>query len=381
MECRQVMHAYASLEAEHLQPLAALKPQLVLVFGSIACLGAPGYFAQLQAAFPGVPLAGCSTAGEISSGGVSEQTCVLTALSFQGEVALRVAEAAIPGMDSCRAAGVALGSALRSPDLRAVLLFAKGVGVNGSAILAGLASQIGADLPITGGLAGDDGAFMETLTLGPSGFSPEGAVAVGLYGTDLVVAHGSCGGWAPFGPARKITRSQENVLYELDGEPALNVYKRYLGEHAKGLPSSGLLFPLELLNPDRGRVGLIRTILGVNEAEGSLVLAGDIEAGGYLRLMHASTDDLVDGAERAAQLAEGLRVGGAGQGLALLVSCVGRRLVMGDAVEEEIEVVGATLGKGTTLAGFYSYGEFGPLADADCKLHNQTMTVTCIGER
>ncbi|MEI7614662.1 MAG: FIST N-terminal domain-containing protein [Betaproteobacteria bacterium] len=381
MECRQALHGSASLDGGHLLPLAELGPQLLLVFGSVSCLRSPDYFAQLQGAFPGVPLVGCSTAGEISDRGVSEQSCVLTAVKFQGDVAVRVVEAAIASMDSCRSAGVALGAALQGPNLCAVLLFAKGVGVNGSAILAGLASQVGDQVPISGGLAGDDGAFVETLTLGPSGVSKEGAVAVGLYGTDLILSHGSCGGWAPFGPARKITLSKENILYELDGEPALNVYKRYLGEHAKGLPNSGLLFPLELLDPERGSVGLIRTILGVNEAEGYLVLAGDIEAGGFLRLMHASTDDLVDGAEQAAQLAGTPQSGGAGQSLGLLVSCVGRRLVMGDAVEEEIEVVGAALGKATTLAGFYSYGEFAPLGGTECKLHNQTMTVTCIGER
>ncbi|MCX6547715.1 MAG: FIST C-terminal domain-containing protein [Acidobacteria bacterium] len=381
MECRQVLHGSAPLEGGLLLPLTELKPHLVLAFGSVACLRSPGYFAALQDAFPGVPLVGCSTAGEISNRGVSEQSCVVTAVRFHGEVGIRVAEATIPGMDSCRGAGVVLGAALQGPNLCAVLLFAKGVGVNGSAILAGLASQVGGQVPITGGLAGDDGAFLETLTLGPSGTSSEGAVAVGLYGTGLVLTHGSCGGWAPFGPARKVTRSRENILYELDGEPALNVYKRYLGEHAKGLPNSGLLFPLELLNPERGRLGLIRTILGVDEAEGYLVLAGDVEAGGYLRLMHASTDDLVDGAEQAAELAGSQRLSGAGQGLALLVSCVGRRLVMGDAVGEEIEVVGAALGKATTLTGFYSYGEFAPLGGTECKLHNQTMTVTCIGER
>ena len=381
MECRQVLHGSAPLEGGLLLPLTELKPHLVLAFGSVACLRSPGYFAALQDAFPGVPLVGCSTAGEISNGGVSEQSCVVTAVRFHGEVGIRVAEATIPGMDSCRGAGVTLGAALQGPDLSGVLLFAKGVGVNGSAILAGLASQVGGQVPITGGLAGDDGAFLETLTLGPSGTSSEGAVAVGLYGTGLVLTHGSCGGWAPFGPARKVTRSRENILYELDGEPALNVYKRYLGEHAKGLPNSGLLFPLELLDPERGSVGLIRTILGVDEAEGYLVLAGDIESGGYLRLMHASTDDLVDGAEQAAQLAGTPQSGGAGQRLGLLVSCVGRRLVMGDAVEEEIEVVGAALGKATTLTGFYSYGEFAPLGGTECKLHNQTMTVTCIGER
>ncbi len=381
MECRQLLHGSSLPGGGQLAPLAELEPQLVLVFGSAETLRSPGYVALLQETFPGVPMVGCSTAGEISDRGVSEQTCVLTAVRFHGEVVIRVVEAAIPSMASCQGAGAALGAALQGPDLSAVLLFAKGVAVNGSAILAGLASQVGSQVPITGGLAGDGGAFVETLTLGPSGLSKDGAVAVGLYGAGLVLSHGSCGGWAPFGPARKITRSRENILYELDGEPALNVYKRYLGDHAKGLPNSGLLFPLEILNPERGRMGLIRTILGVDEAEGYLVLAGDIESGGYLRLMHASTDDLVDGAEQAAQQAGSHRAGGAGQGLALLVSCVGRRLVMGDAVEEEIEVVGATLGKSMTLSGFYSYGEFGPLGDSDCKLHNQTMTVTCIGER
>ena len=381
MECRQVVLGPAPWDAGLLLPLAEANPQLVLVFGGVEFLRPPECFDQLRSAFPGVSLVGCSTAGEISGQGVTEGTCVVTAVTFQGAATVQVVEAAVASMDTCREAGVALGRALKKQGLRAILLFGKGVGVNGSAILAGLIAEVGAHMPISGGLAGDDGAFKETLTLGPSGISAQGLVAVGLYGEDLVLSHGSCGGWAPFGPARKVTRSQENILYELDGEPALNVYKRYLGEYAKGLPTSGLLFPLEIQNQQRGSLGLIRTILGVNEAQGYLVLAGDIEAGGYLRLMHASTDDLVDGAEQAARLVGDQRSGGAGRGLALLVSCVGRRLIMVDAVEEEIEAVGNTLGKATTMAGFYSYGEFAPLGGAECKLHNQTMTVTYVGER
>lgn len=381
MECRQVLVEDTPLQDQDLAPLAGLDPHLVLVFGSLALLRAPGTHDCLSRAFPGAPLVGCSTAGEISDRGVTERTCVVTAVRFHRGVSVRVTEAAIPQMDSSRGAGAALGSALLGPDLKAVMLFGKGVGVNGSALLAGLVSEVGGQVPITGGLAGDDGAFQETLTLGPSGLSTEGAVAVGLYGEDLLLTHGSCGGWAPFGPARKVTRCQENILYELDGEPALNVYKRYLGEYAKGLPGSGLLFPLELLDPERGKVGLIRTILGVDEAQGHLVLAGDVPEGGYLRLMHASTDDLVDGAERAALQAGSRPEGPAGHRLALLVSCVGRRLVMGDGVDEEVEVVGSALGKGATLTGFYSYGEFAPLGATDCRLHNQTMTVTHLGER
>lgn len=381
MICRQVVLGPAPWEARELLPLAEADPHLVLVFGSVERLRSPGCLDGLRAAFPEVPLVGCSTAGEISGQGVTEKTCVVTTVTFQGATTVQVVEASVASMGTCREAGVALGQALEKQGLRAVLLFGLGVGVNGSAILAGLIAEVGEGVPISGGLAGDDGAFQETLTVGPSGISPQGLVAVGLYGEDLVLAHGSCGGWAPFGPARKVTRSQENILYELDGEPALNVYKRYLGEYAKGLPTSGLLFPLEIQNQERGSLGLIRTILGVDEAQGYLVLAGDIEAGGYLRLMHASTDDLVDGAEEAARLIGDQRSGRAGGGLGLLVSCVGRRLIMGDSVDEEIEVVGDTLGKATTLAGFYSYGEFAPLGGSVCKLHNQTMTVTYLGER
>jgi hypothetical protein len=170
------------------------------------------------------------------------------------------------------------------------------------------------------------------------------------------------------------------VLYELDGEPALEIYKRYLGDHAKDLPASGLLFPFAMLGEDHSAVGLIRTILGVDEATGSLTLAGEINLDGYLKLMHASTDKLVNGAESAAEAAAAM-IQAKGQSLSILVSCVGRKLVMGNRVDEEVEAVGEVFGSNSVLTGFYSYGEISPFTPgASCKLHNQTMTITCIGE-
>ena len=307
----------------------------------------------------------------------------MTAARFE-KTAMRSASTPLASMDDSRAAGVRLGQALSANEagaaLKAVLVFGPGVQINGSALVEGIASVVGDKLPITGGLAGDGGAFQKTWTLGADGVSSQAVVALGLYGDALLFAQGSFGGWDAFGPARKVTRCENNVLYELDGEPALDVYKRYLGDYARDLPASGLLFPFAMLGEDHGAVGLIRTILGIDEAKGSLTLAGEIDPDGYLKLMHASTDRLVDGAESAAEAARKMQFDD-GNGLAMLVSCVGRKLVMGERVDEEVEAVGDVFGSNARLTGFYSYGEISPFAPGgQCHLHNQTMTITYLSE-
>jgi hypothetical protein len=377
MQVVQAILRSASDVASELASLTAIQPNLLLAFGSVDLLR--GIAPELAALFPEARRLGCSTAGEISADGVADGTCVLTAIRFDKTT---LVEAATPlsGMDDSRAAGGRLSAQLPKEGLRAVLIFGQGVQINGSALLAGMTDILGSAIPITGGLAGDGGAFQQTWVLDDSGAHSDTLVALGLYGAHLNFCHGSFGGWSPFGPARKVTRSAGNVLFELDGEPALGVYKRYLGDHAAGLPASGLLFPFAMLGKDHDEVGLIRTILGVDETDGSLTLAGEIDPDGYLKLMHASTDALVDGAEAAAEAAR-LMLSGDGQGLVLLVSCVGRKLVMGGRVDEEVEAVGEVFGKGALLTGFYSYGEISPFSPSlECKLHNQTMTVTYIGE-
>ncbi|AVM73524.1 FIST signal transduction protein [Magnetospirillum gryphiswaldense] len=377
MDVRQIQ--ISALQAQHLDGLRALQPDLVLIFAALGHLQSPDAFDVLRQAFPAALLAGCSTAGEITNQGMSDNTAVVTAVKFD-RTRVKAATGRVTAMDQSDAIGAKLGAELAAPDLRAVLVFGKGVGINGSALISGLIDKVGVSVPVSGGLAGDGGAFTGTLTVTPDGMDADGVVAIGLYGDDVRVSHGSFGGWQPFGPPRKVTKSEGNILYRLDDQPALDLYKEYLGEYAKDLPASGLLFPFEMLDADHRSIGLIRTILGVDEQAGSLILAGDIDGEGYLRLMHANNEGLIDGAETAARLArDGL--GGANGGLGILVSCVGRKLVMGDAVDEEVEVVSHVLGRQLPLTGFYSYGEIAPFSSTtECKLHNQTMTVTFIAE-
>ncbi|MBC3863635.1 FIST C-terminal domain-containing protein [Undibacterium jejuense] len=363
-----------------LSHLAEISPQLILVFGCVEHFSHPDFFRILKSAFPAAEMVGCTTAGEISSAVVSNSTSIITAIHFES-ASFQVATAELKEMDASFQAGKVLAHQLQSSDLKAVMLFGQGVNINGSALIEGMVNVLGTSLPVTGGLAGDDGAFSKTFILSPQGVSTSDVVAIGLKGEKLLFSHGSFGGWRAFGPTRKVTKCVGNVLYELDGNPALDVYKRYLGDYAKDLPGSGLLFPFEMLGDSRESLGQIRTILGINEGDGSLILAGAINPDGYLRLMHAHTNDLVDGAEMAAHATVDGLPSPSGQSLGLLVSCVGRKLVMGGRVDEEVEAVQDILGKNTVLCGFYSNGEICPGYKLEaCSLHNQTMTITYLAE-
>lgn len=362
--------------------LQELGPDLVLVFGSPRAFHQETFPSLLQEAFPTTIRMGCSTAGEIVREGVKEGHVVLTALKLQ-RPALRAASTPLHGMADSLQAGSRLGEQLRKPldglPLRGVMLLGHGVRVNGSALIHGVVEATRNKPHVFGALAGDDGAFERTFTLYGGTVSDTDVVALGFYGDGVELRTGSAGGWMPFGPVRRITRARNNLLHELDGEPALEVYRRYLGDWAKDLPGSGLLFPISLLEDAQHETGLIRTLLGIDEAGGSLILAGDVPENSLARLMHADTGSLLEGASQAARAAMG---SGGPADLALLFSCVGRKLVMGGRVDQEVEAVTEVLNAGTIVAGFYSNGEIGPRsARSEPRLHNQTMTVTLLTER
>jgi hypothetical protein len=349
---------------------------LVLAFGSPPRELAAARLAELAAALPQALLAGCSTAGEILDRRVAEGSMSVAVARF-AHTTLRRAEAAVADPTDSRRAGRELAGALVASGLRGVLVLSDGLGVNGTELLNGVKEVLPAGVVVTGGLAGDGDRFTATWVVAQDGPTAGVVSAIGLYGDRIRVGHGSRGGWDRFGVERQVTRSDGNVLYELDGEPALALYKRYLGERAAGLPATALLFPLALCA--EGGAGLVRTVLAVDEASQSMTFAGDVPEGGRVQLMRANFDRLVEGAATAGRLARRGQEPGGGC-LAVAISCVGRRLVLGERTEEEVEAVLDSLPAASSLVGFYSYGEISPSTAGTCELHNQTMTLTTLVE-
>jgi hypothetical protein len=351
---------------------------LLLAFGGTQAITNKTLWDELSSRHPGAIVLGCTTGGEIHGADVLDESLSVTSFSFE-RTGLRSAEAIVDTAADSFAAGQKIGKSLSAPDLKTIFVLSDGTRVNGSELVRGIRTRTGNKVVITGGLAGDGPRFGTTY-VGLNGTPAPGRVAaVGFYGDAIAVGHGSAGGWDVFGPERRITRSEGNVLYELDGKPALDLYKHYLGDDAKGLPGSALLFPLKVYPTDCPDQALTRTIVAVSEDERSMTFAGDMPEGFSAQLMRGNFDRLVEGAADAAHQAS---ISQPGEQVAILVSCIGRKLLLGQRICEEVEAVRDVFAKGTALTGFYSYGEVSPHAATRCaELHNQTMTITAFGER
>jgi len=349
---------------------------LVIVFGSPEFLKQPGPIQELTQAYPTSHIIGCSTAGEIFGKEITDESLVVAVIRF-ATTKLSSIVLPIQDPDASHQVGAEIAQKLLAADLKAVLILSEGVTVNGSQLIEGVNSILPPDIVVTGGLAGDGPRFEHTWII-KDGIPQEGYVsAVGLYGDHVIVGHGSQGGWDTFGKEYRITKSKNNILYEIDNQPALQLYKEYLQERADELPASALLFPLALRATD-DRKQIVRTVLGVDEATQSMTFAGDMPEGSRAQFMRANFNELIQGAAGAALMT---RIN-ATQRITLMIaiSCVGRRLVLKERTKEELEVVFNVLPGFIRQIGFYSYGEISPYTTGVCELHNQTMTLTSISE-
>ncbi len=350
-------------------------PGLVIIFGSTTLIKEGKAVNELKEKYPNAIFIGGSSSGEITGTNVYDNTVVATVIECEKSKIEYASEKVDKPEDSFEV-GKKIINQLNQEGLKHVFIMSEGLNINGSELVRGLREVLPVGVGATGGLAGDGADFKETFVLNKDG-QPESQLvsALGFYGDSIEFGYASLGGWDSFGVERMVTKSKNNVLYELDGKPALDLYKSFLGDHAAELPASGLLFPLNM-RIGKDSIPVVRTILAVNEEEHSLTFAGDIPEGAYVRLMKANFDRLIEGAVGAAKSTVVNE-----PDIAILISCVGRKLVLKQMIEEEVEGVADILGDGATYCGFYSYGEISPFSiGASCELHNQTMTITTMKE-
>lgn len=358
--------------------LDPLKTSLVLGFGEKSILATGDIYQLLKDKYKNADIVLCSTSGEIYNDTVQDNTVSISAIEFE-KTTVQSVSVNIDDYANSFEAGEALVQQLSMTGLAYIMIISDGAKVNGSELVRGVNAVVQNKVPITGGLAGDAARFQSTL-VGLNGPAVSGKIVViGLYGTHLKISHGSMGGWDMFGPERVITKSTANTVYEIDDKDAIELYKTYLGKYADELPGSALLFPLSVILPGSDEP-VVRTILTIDNENKSMVFAGDVPLGAKVRFMKANFDKLVDAAAQASNHAFAMNLKETPK-LALLISCVGRKLILDNRVEEEVMAVSEAFGPGTLLTGFYSYGEISPFTqNTQCQLHNQTMTITTFDE-
>ncbi|WP_372744809.1 FIST signal transduction protein [Lutibacter sp.] len=353
------------------------KANLVLCFGSKSLLQIDSIYNTVKTKFPVSQIAMCSTAGEIYQDSVQNNSLVVVAMEFK-KTTIQTTKVNIKDYNSSFNAAIGLAKKIPKDNLCYVMILSDGSLVNGSELVKGLSTQIDKNILISGGLAGDDANFESTL-LGLNEQPKNGEIiAIGFYGNHLTVTHGSQHGWDIFGLEKRITNASKNVLFELEGQNALELYKKYLGPEAKNLPGSALLYPLSVTIPGATKP-IVRTILSINEDDKSMTFAGDVPVGSVVKFMNANLQNLTNAAYQAAE--HTTKINNKEPDFSLLVSCVGRKLVLDTHINEEVKAVSEFYKNKTLLAGFYSYGEISPFNDGgNCQLHNQTMTITSFYE-
>jgi len=353
------------------------KVQLVLCFGDKTAIAETNPYQLLHSMFPNAAITICSAAGAIVNTSVEDRGFTVTAIQFE-KTTVQSHVVNIADYKCSYEAGFNLMKKIDAADTKFIFLLSDGQKVNGSELIRGINEANITQIPVSGGLAADGYNFVSTLT-GINAAPGEGnIIAIALCGSQLLVKYGTEAGWENFGPEREVTNAVANRLFEIDGRNALDLYKKYLGKEADALPGSALFFPLSLKLSEEAEP-LVRTILSIDNSNQSMVFAGDVPKGSKVRFMRANLDRLTNAATNAA--IQTLNKNPDTPSLAILVSCVGRKLVLNERIDEELTAVDEIFKGQTILTGFYSYGEIAPCHTKDSsQLHNQTMSITSFYE-
>ena len=374
LQAKNIQELRAELNSEKAQNL---NPTLAIVFCSIEFP-----LEQVRALFTekNIVLFGCTTNGEILNDTYFDHglTGVLLNLSTDAFKVINTAREGASTYELARKAGKQLKGTFHD---QSILLLAQGIGVNADTIIKGLKEELGESVPIFGGLAGDNLTMKTTFVFSNDSLYPDGLVSL-IFDQSRVQINGlaTCG-WEPIGVYHEVTKAVDNVLYEIDKEPALKVFLKYFGHFgdinvgidADNLSEISAQYPIQILREDGSSV-LRSPVLG-NKEDNSLVLAGGVETGDRFRFSISPGFEVID---------QTVQEFGAFQETVpevdalILFSSAGRLGAFGPLMEDEIKGIYDHWKK--PMVGFFSYGEIGATKDANCDFHNETCTLVTLKE-
>jgi len=333
---------------------------------------------RIHEAYPDLELAGCSTGGEVSSVMGFQDDSVTLALFASDVVDFTTGIGVNASQDAMAACREAVAQARKKSDQDPVLCIAMpdGLTFNSADAVRGLKQALGEGVLVLGGAAGEQFEMKATYQF-CGGRVHQDAVPILLFSGPLVCSAGVASGWKPLGETAKITRAEGNVVYEIDGEPAIAFYRHYFGPNVRPTADS----PLAVFDDD-GESFYLRAFFFHDEETGTVTYSGEVPEGATVRLATASREGILEGtAQSLAQALDGYRGDSAPQA-ALLFSCAARKVILGTRVGEELDIVRARVDADMPLCGFYCYGEIGPVGQTrDSQFHNQTFVSVMLGTR
>ena len=331
---------------------------------------------QIHQAFPGIELIGGTTDGEISSVLEFQQDSITLMLFCSDEVEIHAGVgrkvSGDPVTVTKQAVEQAKAKSTAAPKL--CLTHPESLTTSGVSILNGLKLALGQHVPIFGGLAADQSRYQNTYQFFQTEVLSD-SVPILLFSDTILFSHGVTSGWHPIGQISKVTKVDKNIVYEIDGKPALDFYHHYLGL----LPPS-IEYPLAVFDQN-GDNFYIRAPIAYNQESGSITFFGDIPDQAVIKIAEAGYEDILAASKTSFMNALD-NYPGAEPSAILFFSCVARRQILGTRAKEEYQNIKLCLTDYLPACGFYSYGEIAPIEGiSQMQFHNETFVTLILGNR
>lgn len=334
---------------------------------------------QINQAFPGLELIGGTTDGEISS--VLEfQEDSLTFMVFgSDEMDIYAGIGRHVSQDAIAATQQAVQQATsQTPHFpKFCLSIPESLTTSGVSILEGLKQALGLEVPIFGGLAADQLRFQQTYQFFKTEVLSD-AVPILVFSGSVLFSHGVANGWHPVGKRSRVTKVDKNVVYEIDGQPALEFYHYYLG----ALPPS-IEYPLAVFNGDndQDQSFYMRAPSSYDPASGSITFFADIPDQALVQITEANREAILEASQTSMRTAMQNYPGVAPEA-ALFFSCTARRQILGTRAYEEYALAKGTLAQVIPGCGFYTNGEIAPLQQhGQTQFHNEAFVTVLLGTK